>query len=383
MFCFLSQNTVTLSGNRKSSQAKASGSSNNNSTRASSSLGSVGVGNAATDKLSFVYPYGASLKVERPACAILSSGPVSYPMNSPIAAVWEGEAVKSSSGDAARGRLVVLGSAEIFGDEWLDKEENAKLCDVLFGWLLSDVDIDFATERMDASEYRRIPNIESLSQDLKPCLQTLDELPKDFTKLFDLTMFKFDVDLIPETIAMYKLLGVPHEPLTLIPPQFECPLPRLTPTVFPPIMREPPPPALDQFDLDEHFAKESLRLAQLTNKCSNGEEDLEYYIAESGDILGVTQDLAFGEKSAKHILFSIFAQIVDYKRQDESKVHAMNKRGQQLLGGVVATPAYDLDDDTVRSKDLSQVEAIPIPIHVNHVDLAPMKESGKASLKVR
>jgi intraflagellar transport protein 52 len=28
-------------------------------------------------------------------------------------------------------------------------------------------------------------------------------------------------------------------------------------------MREPPPPALDQFDLDEHFAKEGLRLAQV------------------------------------------------------------------------------------------------------------------------
>ncbi len=51
-------------------------------------------------------------------------------------------------------------------------------------------------------------------------------------------------------------------------------------------MREPAPPALDQFDLDEHFAKEGLRLAQLTNKCTSGAEDMEYYIAEAGEILG-------------------------------------------------------------------------------------------------
>lgn len=57
---------------------------------------------------------------------------------------------------------------------------------------------------------------------------------------------------------LYETLGVPHEPLTLIPPQFECPMPRLSPATFPPAMREPAPPALDQFDLDEHFAKEGI-----------------------------------------------------------------------------------------------------------------------------
>ena len=59
--------------------------------------------------------------------------------------------------------------------------------------------------------------------------------------------------------------------------------------------------------------------SQLTNKCTNGEEDLEYYIAESGEILGVMGDLPFGERSAKHILFHIFKQIVNYKKQDSSK----------------------------------------------------------------
>merc|ERR1711916_171883 len=168
-------------------------------------------------------------------------------------------------------------------------------------------------------------------------------------KLFDTSLFSFDTTLIPKVVNLYKLMGVPHdEALTLIPPQFECPLPKSAPATFPPAMREPSAPALDQFDLDEHFAKENIRLSQLTNKCSNGEEDLEYYIAESGEILGITKDLPFGERSAKHILFHIFKQIVN------------------LLDG------YS-----------SPVEAIPVKsLNIAHVDLAPMKEvAGKAKLE--
>lgn len=95
--------------------------------------------------------------------------------------------------------------------------------------------------------------MEALSQSLKPCLQGLEELPRDFTKMFDYNLFRFDVDLIPQAKRLYETLGVPHEPLTLIPPQFECPLPKLSPATFPPAMREPAPPALDQFDLGKYL----------------------------------------------------------------------------------------------------------------------------------
>jgi hypothetical protein len=199
----------------------------------------------------------------------------------------------------------------------------------------------------------------------------IEELPRDFTRLFDLAMFGFDTNHIPEVLKLYGVLGVPHEPLTLIPPQFECPLPKLNPAVFPPAMRDPPPPALDQFDLDEHFAKEGIRLAQLTNKCTNGEEDLEYYIAESGEILGVMGELSYGERSAKHILFHIFKQIVDFKKRDF---------GQSSNEPV---PAYEMDPDDRRG-DLNTVEATVVPVHIGHVDLAPMKATeGQKNLMVR
>ena len=259
--------------------------------------------------------------------------------------------------------MVVIGSTEMFGDDWLEKEENAKLCDLVFAWLLNECDLDMTSDRLDAelAEYAPVPHIESLSVGLKPCLQGMDEIPKDFTRLFDTTVFRFDVSSIPKTLKLFEVLGVPHQPLTLIPPQFECPLPKLIPAVFPPSMRDPPAPALDQFDLDEHFAKEGLRLAQLTNKCTNPEEDLEYFIAESGDILGITHELPFGERSAKHILFSIFSRIVDFKRQD----------------GGAAAQAYEL----VNGKDaeIAVAEAqyiLPSNTYNARIDLAPMKTDG-------
>ena len=108
----------------------------------------------------------------------------------------------------------------------------------------------------EIADYRHLPNTEALAERLRPCLEENEPLPKDFTKLFDDKLFQFDTKLIPESAKLYEQLGVKKETLSLIPPQFECPLPRLEPAVFPPSLREPPPPALDQFDLDEHFASE-------------------------------------------------------------------------------------------------------------------------------
>ena len=38
--------------------------------------------------LKFVYPYGSTLNVSRPAVPILSSGPISFPANRPIGAFY-------------------------------------------------------------------------------------------------------------------------------------------------------------------------------------------------------------------------------------------------------------------------------------------------------
>lgn len=68
--------------------------------------------------LKFVYPYGATLNVRKPAVPILSSGPISFPPNRPVAAFYN-----SQKG----GKLFVLGSIKFFSDEFFENDDNQKI----------------------------------------------------------------------------------------------------------------------------------------------------------------------------------------------------------------------------------------------------------------
>ncbi len=268
------------------------------------------------ENITFVYPYGATINVEKPAVPILSSGFISYPVNRPVGAVY------SSAAD--QGRIAVLGSLHLFEDNWLDKEENSKLQEVIFKWLLKNKEVvlnQIDAESPELNDYHYLPDSESLAERVKPCLQESEELPRDFSALLNNSKpFKLDVSLVPETIKLYQKFNVKHEPLSLIPPVFEAPLPSLNPAVYPPSLREPNPPALDLFDLDEQFASEEIRLAHLTNRCTN--EDLEYYVKRCGEILGVTERIQ--KDSAKHILEFVLKQITNFKKTNLSQMDTNN-----------------------------------------------------------
>ncbi|KAG4088529.1 hypothetical protein H8356DRAFT_1724269 [Neocallimastix lanati (nom. inval.)] len=259
--------------------------------------------------LSVVYPYGATLNVQKPAIPILSSGNVSFPLNRPVAAF--------SIDPVGYGKVAVVGSILMFSDQYIDKEENGKFLDVIIQWLTTDkIELNsIDANEPDISDYHYLPETIQLSNTLKSCLQESDEIPKDFTTMFDTHLFKLDTSLIPEAIKLYDTIHLKHEPLTLIQPQFETPLPPLQPAVFAPVLKDLPPPALDLFDLDENFASERVRLAQLTNKCSD--KDLEYYIWECGKILGVMDKLEAENKDARHVLEYIFKQIVSWKKLNQ------------------------------------------------------------------
>ncbi|XP_024602594.1 intraflagellar transport protein 52 homolog isoform X4 [Neophocaena asiaeorientalis asiaeorientalis] len=236
--------------------------------------------------LTFVYPFGATLSVMKPAVAVLSTGSVCFPLNRPILAFYHSK----NQG----GKLAVLGSCHMFSDQYLDKEENSKIM---------------------ISDYMMLPDTATLSERLRVCLQEGDENPRDFTTLFDLSIYQLDTTSLPKVIKAHEQLNVKHEPLQLIQPQFETPLPALQPAVFPPSFRELSPPPLELFDLDETFSSEKARLAQITNKCT--EEDLEFYIRKCGDILGVTNKLPKDQQDAKHILEHIFFQVVEFKKLNQ------------------------------------------------------------------
>lgn len=173
------------------------------------------------------------------------------------------------------------------------------------------------------AEHHLLPETRALAETPRACLQESDPLPQDFKRIFDSRLFGFSTSLVPEVVSLYEAVGIKHEPLSLIPPQFETPLPNLRPAVFPPTMRELPPPALELFDLDEHFASERLRLAQLTNKCSD--DDLDFFLREAGDILGVTPALTSERRSAAHVLEHILRAVVSFRRlnQDPMEIAAL------------------------------------------------------------
>ncbi len=114
--------------------------------------------------LNFVYPYGASLNIRKPSFPLLSSGPISFPANRPVGGFYM---------SPKRGKLFVLGSMRFFEDEFFEKEDNQKIQETIFKWLLCDKEVEFernVKEENDISEYNHVPDITALSDRLRSCL---------------------------------------------------------------------------------------------------------------------------------------------------------------------------------------------------------------------
>ncbi|KAJ3104572.1 Intraflagellar transport protein 52 [Phlyctochytrium planicorne] len=258
------------------------------------------------NSLTLVYPFGATLTVQKPAIPVMSTGSVSYPLNRPIGAAY--------IDPEGKGKIIVIGSGEMFSDKYLEKEENAKLLDVVVKMLttnsihLNTIDANDP----DISDYHYVPDTIKLSETVRSTLLESEDVPKDFSTMYDLKMFQFDTSLVSSAIHFYHETRLKREILSLIQPQFETPLPPLEPAVFPPTIRELPPPALDLFDLDEHFASERIQIARLTNKCDD--DDIEYYVRECASMLRITENLEPNKQSARDILHHVLKSLVNWKR---------------------------------------------------------------------
>lgn len=82
------------------------------------------------------------------------------------------------------------------------------------------------------ADYWQVPDTCFLADLPRGSLQeAVDDVPTDYTRLFDHTLYSVNMDIVPTVIEAYEQLQVKHEPLRLIPPQFESPLPPLQPAV--------------------------------------------------------------------------------------------------------------------------------------------------------
>ena len=258
--------------------------------------------------LKILYPFGQSIDIDpkrQNISTLFTSGKIAFPMNRPLCVV-----TTSKSG---KGKLCVLGSVNFLDNSYIDKEENMKVIDGLIKWLLgmNNADIVNPSKSIKLNDYIYIPNIIALSDKVKSCLDEAKEPPSNFNDLFDMNMFKIDNDLVPESIELYDKLHVKHEILGIIPPQFETPLPPLQLAVFDPIIKDFPVPNLELFDLDEQFASEKIKLAQTTNKCTD--EDLEFYILQCADILGISGKID-NKNDPKAVLAYVMKSLINFKK---------------------------------------------------------------------
>jgi intraflagellar transport protein 52 len=286
--------------------------------------------------LSVVYPHGCTLTVTSPAVPLLTSGTFSLPAAACIAA----------AAPVGEGLLVVVGSPHMLDDAYLDKARNSAWATALLALLTGDsplklngavvngppeglserdacADLSVDTEAPEfAAEVRTVPDTEALAERLRPCLQEPEELPTDFRELFDVSLTRLSTTSIGAVKDTYARMGVPKRALSLIRPVFEVPLPQLQPAVLMPLLVEPPPPELELFDLDEHFASAKLKLAQLANRCRP--TDVGYFAEEAAHITGASNEVRAsrtGEDKLKRVtaaeaLLHMLQTITQYKRLD-------------------------------------------------------------------
>ena len=158
--------------------------------------------------LKIVYPFGQSIDIDPKRgniSTLFTSGKIAYPMNRPLCAV--------TTSRSTRGKLCVFGSMNFFNNNYIDKEENMKVIDGIIKWLLGINNADIATpsKYVKINDYIYIPNIISISDKVKSCLDEAKEPPANFNELYDMNMFKIDNDLVPEAIDLYDKLHVKHE----------------------------------------------------------------------------------------------------------------------------------------------------------------------------
>ena len=261
--------------------------------------------------LKIIYPFGQSIDINPNAKnvgVVFNSGIISYPLNRPLCIC-----ANSKSG---KGKICLLGSIKFLNNDYIDKEENRKVIEGILKWLLgiTNPGLTIQSKEVIINNYTYIPNIISLSDKIKSCLEEAKEPPRNFNDLYDMSLFKIDNNLVPESIELYDKLNVKHEILSIIPPQFETPLPPLQLAVFDPIIKDFQVPNLELFDLDEQFASEKIKLAQVTNKCND--EDLEYYIKECSDILGISGKIDNND-DPKAVLAYVMKELINYKKLNQ------------------------------------------------------------------
>jgi intraflagellar transport protein 52 len=205
----------------------------------------------------FLYPFGCSVSILKSetknknemTIPLLTTGAFNFPVRESVLALHYNSSTK--------GRVLLSGAFQLFTDEYLPKEENKKLINIVFDIenKLPNTMKEFKIPvSQNFSSRTTVPSIEKMSSNLKCALECNPDLSSNIFSLFENNLFKVHFDLQREAIALHKRLNIERKNLTLISPVFETPMLGLTPAVFPPVLVDIDTPGLELYDLDDEFA---------------------------------------------------------------------------------------------------------------------------------
>lgn len=78
------------------------------------------------------------------------------------------------------------------------------------------------------------PDTTILAENIRGCLQESTDdsfMYSDYIHLFNQKLYSLNMKCVPKVLEAYESMKIKHEPLKLIPPQFDLPLPPLQPAV--------------------------------------------------------------------------------------------------------------------------------------------------------
>ena len=82
--------------------------------------------------------------------------------------------------------MVVLGSSHMFSDQYMEKEHNERVLDILFQWMAGQLNLNgIDADAPDVADYHFLPDTAQLSESLRVCLQEGEDVCIALRLLFD------------------------------------------------------------------------------------------------------------------------------------------------------------------------------------------------------
>ncbi|XP_055355559.1 intraflagellar transport protein 52 homolog [Paramacrobiotus metropolitanus] len=238
--------------------------------------------------LQFVYPFGCSLEIGKPAIPVLTSGKCCFPPDRGLCAL-------SQLGES-HGKVACFGSLYAFHDQYIEKEENAQLLNSLLNTILTTNEV-FHEKISTFPDFEDIPArpqrqfVIPKAVRAEPLFDEAFELPeKTIRQLMEDQVeneFGKNFRLEAALIEAGQRLGISWDVNSVrMPPKIKGYLPKMVYPTMPPEVRLAGAPTLELFDLDQELFGDKATLEKLFKDGGSREE----IVQKAGKLFGLGQE---------------------------------------------------------------------------------------------